>query len=287
MKAIYKRELKAYFNNILGYIFCAFILLFIGIYTMAINLNGASANFEYAIGNMGFIYLIAVPIITMRAIAEERKQKTDQLLYSLPISMSEVVLGKFFAMLTVLLIPTLIAGIYPLILSAYGKINFFASYGTLFAFFMLGASLIAMGIFISALTENQVVAVIGTFIILLVNYYMVTLANLISYSVTATFIAFSVIILLAALCVYLITKNAVVGVLIAAVCEVALSIYKLAKPDVLYGVFPKIMNEISVFERFYNFPNGIFDITSLVYFAAVAAIFLFLTVQAMEKRRWS
>ena len=96
MKAIYKRELKAYFNNILGYIFCAFILLFIGIYTMAINLNGASANFEYAIGNMGFIYLIAVPIITMRAIAEERKQKTDQLLYSLPISMSEVVLGKFF-----------------------------------------------------------------------------------------------------------------------------------------------------------------------------------------------
>lgn len=287
MKAIYKRELKAYFNNILGYIFCAFILLFIGIYTMAINLNGASANFEYAIGNMGFIYLIAVPIITMRAIAEERKQKTDQLLYSLPISMSEVVLGKFFAMLTVLLIPTLIAGIYPLILSAYGKINFFASYGTLFAFFMLGASLIAMGIFISALTENQVVAVIGTFIILLVNYYMVTLANLISYSVTATFIAFSVIILLAALCVYLITKNAVVGVLIAAVCEVALSIYKLAKPDALYGVFPKIMNEISVFERFYNFPNGIFDITSLVYFAAVAAIFLFLTVQAMEKRRWS
>lgn len=287
MTAIYKREFKSYFNNILGYIFCAFILLFVGIYTMAINLNGASANFEYSIGNMAFIFLIAVPILTMRSIAEERKQKTDQLLYSLPISMTQVVLGKYLAMLTVLLIPTLISAVYSLILSAYGKINFFASYGTLLAFFMLGGSLLAMGLFISALTDNQVVAVIGTFIVVLINYYIVTLADFVSYSATATFIAFTVIILLAALCVYFLTKNSVVAVAAAAVGEVILSIYKLANPDSLYGLFPKIMNKISVFERFYNFPNGIFDITALVYFAVITAVFLFLTVQAMEKRRWS
>lgn len=287
MTAIYKREFKSYFNNILGYIFCAFILLFVGIYTMAINLNGASANFEYSIGNMAFIFLIAVPILTMRSIAEERKQKTDQLLYSLPISMTQVVLGKYLAMLTVLLIPTLISAVYPLILSAYGKINFFASYGTLLAFFMLGGSLLAMGLFISALTDNQVVAVIGTFIVVLINYYIVTLADFVSYSATATFIAFTVIILLVALCVYFLTKNSVVAVAVAAVGEVVLSIYKLANPDSLYGLFPQIMNKISVFERFYNFPNGIFDITALVYFAVITAVFLFLTVQAMEKRRWS
>ena len=287
MTAVYKRELKSYFNNILGYIFCAFILLFVGIYTMAININGASANFEYSIGNMAFIFLIGVPILTMRAIAEERKQRTDQLLYSLPISMTQVVLGKYLAMLTVLLIPMLISGIYPLILSAYGKINFFASYGTLLAFFLLGGALIAMGLFISALTDNQVVAVIGTLIVVLTNYYIVTLAEFVSYSATATFVAFSVIILLAALCVYFLTKNSVVAVALAAVGEVALTIYRLVSPEALCGVFPQIMNKISVFERFYNFPNGIFDITALIYFVVISAVFLFLTVQAMEKRRWS
>ena len=287
MTAIYKREVKSYFNNVLGYIFCAFILLFIGIYTMAINLTGGSANFEYSIGNMAFIYMIAVPILTMRVIAEERKQKTDQLLYSLPMSMSEVVMGKFFALLTVLLVPTVISCIYPLILTAYGKINFFASYGTILAFFLLGSSLLSMGLFISSMTDNQITAVISTFVVVLINYYIVTLADYVSYSTTATFVAFTVLILLAALCIYFVTKNSVIAVLAAAAAEVALLVYKLINPDALYGVFPKLMGKISVFERFYNFPNGMFDLTSVAYFIIVTAVFLFLTVQSMEKRRWS
>lgn len=287
MTAIYKRELKSYFNNVIGYIFCAFILLFVGIYTMAINLTGGSASFEYSIGNMAFIYMIAVPVLTMRVIAEERKQKTDRLLYSLPMSMSEVVMGKFFALLTVLLIPTIISCIYPLILSSFGKINFFASYGTILAFFLLGSALLSMGLFISSLTDNQITAVISTFVVLLINYYIVTLADYVSYSTTATFIAFTVLIVLAAACIYTITKNSVVAVLAAAVGELVLFVYKLVNPDALYGVFPKLMSRISVFERFYNFPNGMFDFTSVAYFLTVTAVFLFLTVQAMEKRRWS
>lgn len=287
MTAIYKREVKSYFNNVLGYIFCAFILLFVGIFTMAINLTGGSASFEYSIGNMAFIYMIAVPILTMRVIAEERKQKTDQLLYSLPMSMSEVVMGKFFALLTVLLVPTVICCVYPLILSAYGKINFFASYGTIFAFFMLGSALLSMGLFISSLTENQITAVISTFVVVLINYYMVTLADYVSYSINATFVAFTVLILLAALCIYFVTKNSVIAVFAAAAGEIVLLLYKLINPDSLYGVFPKLMGKISLFERFYNFPNGMFDLTSLAYFLIITAVFLFLTVQAMEKRRWS
>lgn len=287
MTAIYKREVKSYFNNVLGYIFCAFILLFVGIFTMAINLTGGSASFEYSIGNMAFIYMIAVPILTMRVIAEERKQKTDQLLYSLPMSMSEVVMGKFFALLTVLLVPTVICCVYPLILSAYGKINFFASYGTIFAFFMLGSALLSMGLFISSLTDNQITAVISTFVVVLINYYMVTLADYVSYSITATFVAFTVLILLAALCIYFVTKNSVIAVFAAAAGEIVLLLCKLINSDSLYGVFPKLMGKISLFERFYNFPNGMFDLTSLAYFLIITAVFLFLTVQAMEKRRWS
>ncbi len=287
MMAIFKREFKSYFNNMLGFIFCAFILLFAGIYTMAINLKSSSASFEYVLGNMGFIFLIAVPILTMRVIAEEKRQKTDQLLYSLPISMTEVVFGKYLAMLAVLLIPITIMGIYPLILSIFGNVSLFASYGSLLAFFLLGASLIAMGLFISSLTDNQVVAVIGCFIVVLLNYYMGTLADLVSYSENATFIALVAIIAIAAFLIFLITKNSLLSVIIAAIFEIVIIAVKWVNPDSLYGVFPAIMSKISVFERFYNFPNGIFDITSLVYFIVIIAVFLFLTVQSMEKRRWS
>lgn len=287
MKAIFKREFKSYFDNILGYIFCAFILLFAGIYTMALNLKSGSANFEYVLGNMAFIFLIAVPILTMRVVAEDRKQKTDQLLYSLPVSMTEVVMGKFFAMMAVLLIPVAIIGTYPLILSAFGKISLFAAYGSLLGFYLLGGSLIAMGMFISSLTDNQVVAVIASFIVMLLNYFIGTLADYISYSANATFIAFVVIIVAVAFILYYMTKNSLLAVIAAAIMEVFLIIIKVSNPDSLYGVFPKIMNKISVFERFYNFPNGMFDITAIVYFLAVIVLFVFFTVQSMEKRRWS
>ncbi len=287
MTAVFKREFKAYFDNMTGYIFCAFILLFAGIYTMVLNLKSASANFEYVVGNMAFIFLIAIPILTMRIIAEERKQRTDQLLYSLPLSMSEVVLGKYFAMLAVLLIPTLIMGLYPLILTIFGQVNLIAAYGTIFGFFLLGAGLISIGMFISSLTDNQVVAVVGSFIVILLNYFMGTLADYVSHSATATFFAFAIIIAMVAFLVYVMTKSSVIAVLVGIIGEAALLVVKLVNGDTLYGLFPEIMGKISLFERFYSFPNGVFDMTAVVYLLAVSALFVFFTVQVMEKRRWS
>ena len=115
MIAVLKRELNSYFKGIIGYLFAAFLLVFAGIYTMAFNLSGQYAYFEYALDSISFIYLIGVPILTMRAVAEEKRQKTDQLLYSLPISVTSVVVGKYFAMLVVLLVPTLVMACYPLV----------------------------------------------------------------------------------------------------------------------------------------------------------------------------
>lgn len=94
MTAVLRHELSSYFTNVTGYVFGAFLLLFAGIYTMVINLQSASPYFEYVLMNMDFIFLIIVPILTMRVIAEERRQKTDQLLYSLPLTMTQVALGK-------------------------------------------------------------------------------------------------------------------------------------------------------------------------------------------------
>ena len=140
MKAIFRRELSSYFTGLSGYVFGAFLLLFAGIYTMAYNIRAAVSKFEYVLSSMSFIFLVIVPILTMRVFAEEKRQKTDQLLYSLPLTMTEVVMGKYLAMLVMFLIPLCIIGIYPAVLSHFGKVNLAAAYGALVGFFFLGAA---------------------------------------------------------------------------------------------------------------------------------------------------
>lgn len=157
--------------------FAAVLLLFAGIYTMAICLQSGYSNFEYVLGNIGFIFLLIVPILTMRTFAEEKKQKTDQLLYSLPAGMLRIVMGKYLALLLVFLVPVIILSTYPLVLSMYGELEMKTVYSTIFVFFLLGASLLAIGIFISTLTESQPFAAGGTFVVLLLDYLSPSLAD--------------------------------------------------------------------------------------------------------------
>jgi ABC-2 type transport system permease protein len=163
---------------------------------MALNLFQQFPNFEYVLSNISFIFIIIIPVLTMRAIADERKQKTDQLLYSLPLSLTQIVMGKFFALLAVLLVPVAIMGIYPLILSMFGQVLMGAAYGTLLAFFLLGATLIAMGLFISSLTDNQAMAAVVCFIIMLLNFYLKSLSSNVPGTANASLFRLAIVILL-------------------------------------------------------------------------------------------
>lgn len=287
MNAVFRHELSSHFNNLTAYVFGAFLLLFAGIYTMVLNLNNLVTNFEYVLGNMAFVFLVIVPILTMRVLAEERRQKTDQLLYSLPISMTEVVLGKYLALLIMLLLPLGIVSLYPIVLSAFGSVYFPASYGSIAGFFLLGAALIAIGLFISSITESQAVAAGLCFVVMLLNYYISSLASYVASTAFASYAAFAVLILLLALLVKLMTKNNSLTLILAAVGEGLLMAGYLLNSSAFEGLFPQVMENLSLFDRFYVFINGVFDLTSVVYFITVIGLFLFLSVQSMEKRRWS
>ncbi len=287
MKAVFEREFKSYFQNVTGYIFIAFLLLFAGIYTMAINLNNGSPKFEYVLRNMSFIFLIIVPVLTMRVIAEEKRQKTDQLLYALPVSTTKIVLGKYLAMLAVLAIPVAILSLYPVILSRYGNVYLPASFGTLIGFYFLGATLIAMGMFISSVTENQTIAAILTFVMMLVVYFIADLSYFVPSTSNASFIALTILILLLCVVTGILTKNGLAAVLLFVLCEAGLSAVLVFSLASLEGLVPSIMKQLSVFDRFYTFVDGVFDITALVYYLMVIMVFGFLTVQSLEKRRWS
>ena len=287
MKSVVKYELLSYFTNIPAYVFGAFILLFAGIYTSVNNLSAGSMNFELVLQGISFIFLIAVPILTMRVLAEERSQRTDTLLYSLPTPMTKVILGKYIAMLVMFLIPLLIISLYPLMLTAFGHGYLWVSLGALVGFFFLGASLIAIGMFISSLTSSQAVAAGACFVVMLVNYYMASLSGFVSSQPYASLIALMILVLLVAALLYLLTKNMLVCAVLCGVGEAVLLILFFVKRSLFEGLFGKLLESLSLFKRYDAFVDGMFDLTGILYYVSVIVLFLALSVLSMEKQRWA
>lgn len=286
MKAVFKHEIGLYYHGLLAYVFGAFLLEFIGIGAMMYNINRAVANFEYALGTFCIGFVALVPILTMRVMAEEKKQKTDQLLSLLPITGVDIVLGKYFAMAVVFVAPMLVACIYPFIFSFYGDVYLPTSYGALFAFICLGLALIAIGMFISSLTESQGMAAGICVVVMLFCYYSADLADYIS-STAFNVAALLVLSALLALLVRRLTRSDVAGLIVLVLCVAAIVITWLVSPDALQTLLPDLMHKLSLFERFYTFVNGVFDVTAIIYYISVAVFFLFLCVQSWEKKRYN
>lgn len=288
MNAVFIKEIKSYYTSITGYITTAIMMLVSGIYIYAVNVEGGSGDFSSTFVNMAFIYFIVlIPIITMKMFAEEKKQKTDQLLYSLPIKTSGVVIGKFLSCCAVTAVPVVLMGLYPLIFSAYGNVNFLSAYSALFGFFMLGASLISIGMFFSSLTESQVVSAIITLVFILLGELLPSLSEYISSNAIAGAAVFMAMGLFVGFIVYFLTKNTVIGLSTAVVIDLAIAVIYIVKKECLEGLLPSIAEKLSLFSRFNDFSSGVFDLTSIFFFISVTCVFLFLTVQSVEKKRWS
>ena len=287
MGAIFRHELRNYFHSLTAYVFGAFLLAVVGLGSVLYNLQAAVSNFEFVLSFASIIFVVIVPILTMRTLAEERRQRTDQLLYSLPITTTQVVLGKYFALLVVYLIPLAVVSLYPLLFSQFGEVYLPTSYGSLFAFFMMGAALLAVGMFLSSLTDNQGFAAgIGIAAILL-NYYSVGLAEYTSSTAMGSLIALYVIALLLGVVIHNLTRNENLAYGVTLVLIAALSVAYFVNSSAFEGLLPDIMTKLSLFRQFNSFVNGAFDLTAIVYYVSVMGFFLFLSVQSMEKRRYN
>ena len=172
MKAILRKELKAYLTSMTGYVFIAFILLLTGIYFTAYNLQAGYPIFGYTLSSITFVFLIVTPVLTMRVLAEERKQKTDQLLLTSPVQVGDIVIGKYLALVGIYLIPIVILCFYPLIMSMYGTVSMPMAYTALLGFFLLGCANISIGMFLSSVTESQIIAAVLTFVVIFIGQIM-------------------------------------------------------------------------------------------------------------------
>ena len=287
MSAIFKHELRSYFHTLTAWLFAAFLLCFVGIGAMMYNIQAAVSNFEYVLSFGCLVFVVIVPILTMRVLAEERRQRTDQLLYSLPVSTVEVVLGKYAALIVLYLVPLAIIAVYPLVFARFGEVYLPTSYGSIFAFFLLGAALLAVGMFISSLTENQGLAAGVGIAAVLFNYYSVSLSEYVSTSAMGGVIALIALCCVLGLILKLLTGSGSLGYWVGlALSTACVALYILA-PESIEGLLPGIMSTLSLFERFYVFVNGVFDLEAVVFYLSVIGFFLFLTVQSLEKRRYN
>ncbi len=287
MIAIFKREFKSYFISMTGYVFLAVMLVFAGIYTMAINLLQLSPSFEYVLSNMTIVLMIVVPILTMRTLAEERRSRTDQLLYALPMKLSSVVMGKYLAAVAVYGLCCGIFCLYPLVLSLFGEVYMLGAYSAIFGFFLLGSALIAICVFLSSLTESQSISAVLGVAVLLAIYLLSSLVELLPATALGSLLCFLALIAALTAIVYVLTKNPIICGVTLVICAAPTLITYFVNSTLFEGLFPKLVEYLAVFDRFYSFVDGIFDLTAIVYFISIAVFFVFLTVQAMEKRRWS
>ena len=287
MAAIFKRELKSLMQNVTGEICITVLLLFTGICVTIYNLVIGYSSFQYAIQLTGIAFLVFIPIMTMRSLSEDRNNRTDKLLFSLPIKTSEIILGKFFAIVAVLAIPIAIMLLYPIILSAYGHMYYGASYSAVLALFLLVIALIAICMFISSLTESPLISALICVGVLLFLLMLPLMIALIPSSALASFIGFIILEALLAVLVWRLTKSSNIGVISAAVMIIPTCAVYYFKGTLFEGLLPKLLGYLSLYDRFYDLNSGNFDLKTVVFFVSVTVYFLFLCVQSLDRRRWN
>lgn len=287
MLAIYKKEVKGFLTSMVGYVFIAFLLVVCGIYFTAYHLQGMYPYFAYTLQAVQFVFLIAVPILTMRILAEERRQKTDQLLLTAPISVTEMILGKYLALVTVYLIPVGILCCYPLILTQFGDVALPEAYIALLGFFLLGCSFLSIGLYLSSVTESQVIAAVATFLVLFVSYVSEGVASFFPETASASFYVLIVLGLIVAAVICQMLGSPVIALGVGAVSVGALVVLYATNASVFEGMIQNIINVFNLSGHSEDFANGILNLSDVAYYLSVIGVFLFLSVQSIQKRRWS
>ena len=279
MRAIYKRELRSYFHSMIGYVFIAFLVAYTGIYFLAYNLNYGYPYFSYVLSGILFVYLVAIPILTMRCFAEDK---------TAPVSLFEIVLGKYLAMVTITAVPCVIYLIFPLIIKAQGTAYIKVDYLAILVFFLLGCVYISIGMFVSSLTESVIIAAIGAFGILLLTYLWSGILNFIPSAAWANALAVAVLLTLVVLAVWNMTKNVVISGVLELIVLAGTLITYFVKKTVFESLLSTVLGKLELTEVFSNIAdNHLLDVSGIILYLSLIVLFFFLTMQMIQKRRWS
>ena len=287
MTAIFKREFRSYFTGMVGYAVAAVSLFFLGLYFTNRNLLYQSSDFAGVLYTTTLILLFLLPAVSMRSFAEERRARTDQLLLTSPVSIPAIVAGKFLAQLAVFCVPLTAAAVMPLILTAFGKVSLISAYAALLGYILLGGACLAVGTFISCLTENQIVAYLASFVVLLIAYLMNGIKTMFTSGNILAFVVFALVLLAASAAVGVVCKNILAGGAVLVVGAAALFALFILRPAWLLSAFDVVLTALALFAPYAEIIGGSFSLPVILYYLSVIGVFLFFTGQTLERRRWN
>lgn len=287
MLAVFKRDFKSYMVTMIGCVFVAFVICLISIYYSYYCLNNGYPYFGDVLCSVAYMIILALPILTMKSFAEEKKSKTDQMLYTSSLTVGKVVVGKYLAMMAVWAMPIIVLCMCPLILSQFGSVNYASDYSAIFAVFLVGCAYTAVGMFISSLTESTIIAGVITFGVLLILQLMQGITSFISVQPSASLIIILIAVLIAAGVYYLLTKNFYISIGLAAAGIAVIIIAYVKNKRAFYNLVPNFLNQIPLTDSLSNFSMKIFDVEAVIYYISVLVVFVFLTTQTIQKRRYS
>ena len=287
MTAIFKREFRSYFTGMVGYAVAAVSLFFLGLYFTNRNLLYQSSDFAGVLYTTTLILLFLLPAVSMRSFAEERRARTDQLLLTSPVSIPAIVAGKFLAQLAVFCVPLTAAAVMPLILTAFGKVSLISAYAALLGYILLGGACLAVGTFISCLTENQIVAYLASFVVLLNAYLMNGIKTMFTSGNILAFVVFALVLLAASAAVGVVCKNILAGGAVLVVGAAALFALFILRPAWLLSAFDAVLTVLALFAPYAEIIGGSFSLPVILYYLSVIGVFLFFTGQTLERRRWN
>lgn len=287
MLAIIEKEFRSFFSSMLGYAIIAFYMIVVGIYFYVANLYLGYSSFETALSQSIFMFIVLIPVLTMRSLAEERKNKTDQLLLTSPLSVEKIVVGKYLGVLAVYMVAILISCVYPFILKSFGDVNMGLTFYSILGFALMGAAYIAIGVFISSLTENQVISAVVTFVVVLLTYLMSSLSDLFPSGNLQAWIIFAVLFAILCVVLYSLTKNIMITSVVAVIGEAALAILYFVHKSAYDNTIAGLAKWASISEPYSYFTQGIVNAGYILYYVSIVVVCLFLTIQSIKKRRWN
>ena len=286
MTAIMMKELRTYFIQMTGYIFLALTVLLTALFFVSVNVRFASPHFHLVLNQITILFLVMIPTLTMRLFADEVKNRTDQLLYTSPIAIWQIVLGKYLAAGLLFMGAMVVTMLFPFMLSMFGELPMSQIIGAYVGYILMGLKFIAIGLFISVMTENQIIAAVATFGAIFFTFILDGLAGGMPADTTSSLIFIGALILILAGIFYNSTKNIIAPVILTAVGAGVTSALFFSNRMMFDGIIGRTFRWISVFSRYDNLTRGILNISDIIFSVTFALLFVYLTINAIEKRRW-
>lgn len=287
MLAIMNRELNTYFKTPIGYIFMGLFLIVTGFFFTAGNLISGSSYFTSFLSSILFIYLLAVPLLTMRLLSEEKRQRTDQLLLTSPVTVTEIVVGKFLAAFIVFALTLVVTMLYAVVIAIFGDLAVWETIGGYFGFLLLGGSFISVGVLISAVSDNQVSAAFFTFFALLLIYFLNLIRTVAPQDPVASTIFAAVIVLGIGAFFFTNTKSWIAAAGVIGIGGIVIVVLHFVQPDIYNGLISSFLEWFSLLERYDTFTLGLIELEEVVFYLSFITVFLFVTIRLIEKRRWA